>query len=156
MSHHLSYQPGYRRGADERERLGQLAADTVPVALRLAGDVRTADPYLIARTVERIDHLPGEQRRALWVVLAALIPDHVDAATLLDWVTWDEHGAPLAPAPPPRRTANPAGRFTPRPGEGPTALARRTGMPIKRARAVYENHRRHRTRTERTERRAAA
>jgi hypothetical protein len=80
---------------DLAERLVPVAADLV---LRVRDEGRDAIGHLLAT-------LTPEERWALPVVLAAMVPPGLPVGDLLAWVTWDEHGHPLTlPAHlPPRR-----------------------------------------------------
>ena len=78
----------------EAARRGLLAARMVWKACELAGLVRDSDRGMIG---EFLDALTDEERTALLVVQAAMIPDDVAPADLLSWVHWDELGRPLDP-----------------------------------------------------------
>jgi hypothetical protein len=69
----------------------------VTAAIELACLVRDEGPDEIGAFIR---NLTGEERDALLVVQAAMIPDDTDAGTLLSWVTWDEHRRPLPGAVP--------------------------------------------------------
>ena len=79
---------------DDR-RLGNLAERLVPLAAEFAGLVHgDGDRDTIAAFLHG---LPAEERGALPVILAAMIPPDRTPAELLSWVTWDEYGRPLPP-----------------------------------------------------------
>jgi len=92
----------------EAERLGQLAEDCVPLATELVVLVRDEGRTEIARFLRR---LTGEQRTALLVVLAAMVPVDEPVTELLSWVTWDAGAGPAAGAvfPGPGRRREPCG-----------------------------------------------
>jgi hypothetical protein len=71
---------------------GELAARMVAAAVELACLVRDEGRDEITAF---IDALTDEERDALLVVQAALIPLDADTGELLSWVTWDEYGRPL-------------------------------------------------------------
>ena len=81
-------------------RRGELAADMVASACELACLVRDGTRDEIGVYVAG---LTEEERVALLIVQAAMIPDDVDVGTLLAWVTWDEYGRPLPGASPAAR-----------------------------------------------------
>jgi hypothetical protein len=76
---------------------GDLAEQLVPKALELVdlvhgdGDADTIGWFLRG--------LLREERDALPVILAALVPMDCSAAELLAFITWDEHGQPLGDTP---------------------------------------------------------
>ena len=76
----------------EQRMLGALAERLVPVAAEFVGVVRDEDRDSVGRFLAR---LPRQERDALPVILAAMIPDDRTPADLLSWVTWDEFGRPL-------------------------------------------------------------
>jgi hypothetical protein len=78
-------------------RRGELAERMVSVAIELACLVRDEGPDEIGAFISA---LTGEERDALLIIQAALIPDDTDVKTLLSWVTWDEYGRPLPGAAP--------------------------------------------------------
>lgn len=70
--------------ADEPvEAMDVLAMDMVPVASRFVVTVHDRDADVIERAVRR---LTGQQKDALLVVLAAMVPDGVGVRDLLAWV----------------------------------------------------------------------
>lgn len=70
---------------DLAERLVPVAADLV---LRVRDEGRDSIGHLLIT-------LTPEERWALPVVLAAMVPPDLPVGDLLAWVTWDEHGHPL-------------------------------------------------------------
>jgi len=75
---------------------GDLAERMVYVAWGMARLVRDEDAESVR---EFLDTLTGDEKDALLIVQAAMIPAGESApAELLRWVTWDEHGYPLAGA----------------------------------------------------------
>lgn len=78
-------------------RLGALAARLVPVAADLVVRVHEEGRESIGELLGRLN---DEERWALPVVLAAMVPPDRPVSELLAWVTWDEHGRPLPPPPP--------------------------------------------------------
>ena len=87
------------------ETPGDRAERLVGAALQLAVVVHDEERDSVARHLEAID--PAD-RDALLVVMAGLIDVSRPVGDLLDWVTWDENGKPLPPAP--KRTPTPATR----------------------------------------------
>jgi hypothetical protein len=71
---------------------GRLAERLVPVAMTFVGAVRNLDADGIT---EFLDELTEDERLALPVILAAMVPDDRTPQELLAWVDFDEFGAPL-------------------------------------------------------------
>ena len=94
-------------------RRGELAERLVPKALELAGLVHgDGDALEIGRFLRS---LPVDEREALPVILAGLVPVDRPQSELLAYVTWDEYGRPLAAPVPgdadPVGASGPAVRF---------------------------------------------
>jgi hypothetical protein len=90
--------PEERVRRDRAARRGELAQRLVPKAIKLAGLVHgDGDATAIGRFLGK---LTPEERAALPVILAALVPTDRTAAELLAFVTWNEHGEPLETAVP--------------------------------------------------------
>lgn len=73
---------------------GRLAERLVPVAMELAGVVRDQDAAGIGEFLARLGE---DEREALLVVLAAMVPVDQTPQELLAWVGWDWNGRPLPP-----------------------------------------------------------
>ena len=84
------------------ETTGDRAERLVDVALQLAVVVHDEERDSVARHLAAID--PAD-RDALLVVMAGLIDVSRPVGDLLDWVTWDEDGKPLARTPRPKPAA---------------------------------------------------
>jgi len=94
-------------------RRGELAERLVPKALELACMVHgDGDAGAIGRFLRS---LPADERDALPVILAGLVPVDRPLAELLEFVTWDEYGRPLPASAPddsnPVGASGPAVRF---------------------------------------------
>lgn len=78
---------------DEIRRRAALAERMIPKACELACLVRDHDSTAIG---EFIQALSDEERTALLVVQAAMIPVDQPTGDLLAWIDFDEHGRPLS------------------------------------------------------------
>ncbi|MFG6197785.1 hypothetical protein [Nonomuraea sp. JJY05] len=78
-----------------RRRQG-VAERTLEAALTLAVMIRDEDADACQKFVQS---LPRDQQAALPYILAALVPVDRPRNELLEWITWDEHGRPIAGAP---------------------------------------------------------
>ena len=93
--------------SDVIESPGDRAERLVGVALQLAVVVHDEERDSVARHLAAID---SADREALLVIMAGLIDVSRPVGDLLGWVTWDENGKPLPPAPKRTLTAAPRAR----------------------------------------------
>lgn len=77
---------------NDARRRGYLAERMVTVACELACLVRDSDAASIG---EYLQTLRSDEKDALLVVQAAMIPDDKPVDDLLSWITFDQYGRPL-------------------------------------------------------------